>query len=169
MASLAHHNSGVLIPRDEYEELTEALATVFRIGARFTPALIERLDLIDGDTDEEPGGDDEPLRANGDTLDAAWVEWDGLTPVQRRGGILHASQNEDDELYGDETDGNGAEDEPCAWFDVMGNGPGCAVADNGIADGGGMQDAHGVDNYGLTYGIDQTKLPFPGCGPDKGV
>ena len=53
MASVLHHNSGILIPRDEYEELTEALATVFRIGSRFTPRLIERLDLIDGDSDFE--------------------------------------------------------------------------------------------------------------------
>ena len=57
MASLAHHNSGILIPRDEYEELTEALATVFRIGARFTPRLIERLDLTDGDPDLEDATD----------------------------------------------------------------------------------------------------------------
>lgn len=57
MASVLHHNSGILIPRDEYEELTEALATVFRIGARFAPRLIERLDLIDGDADEEDAED----------------------------------------------------------------------------------------------------------------
>ena len=30
---------------------------------------------------------------------------------------------------GDETDGNGAEDEPCAWFATCGNGPGCLTAD----------------------------------------
>ena len=58
MTSTPLHNSGILIPRDEYEELTEALATVFRIGARFTPSLIERLDLIDGDPDIELNGDE---------------------------------------------------------------------------------------------------------------
>jgi hypothetical protein len=30
---------------------------------------------------------------------------------------------------GDETDGNGAEDEPCAWFATCGSGPGCLTAD----------------------------------------
>ena len=64
MVDLLHHNSGVVIPRDEYEELTDALATVFRIGARFTPKLIERLDLIDGDPDIELNGDEtDPDRA----------------------------------------------------------------------------------------------------------
>ena len=53
MGELLHHNSGVVVPRDEYEELTEAMATVFRLGARFLPSLVERLDLIDGDADDE--------------------------------------------------------------------------------------------------------------------
>lgn len=45
---------------------------------------------------------------------------------------------------GDETDGNGAEDEPCAWF-AFDRGPGCAVADAGISDSGALQEAHGAD------------------------
>jgi hypothetical protein len=75
MASVLHHNSGILIPRHELEELTEAMATVFRIGSRFTPRLIERLDLADGDPDlEGECSEDEisrcddigrPVRANG--------------------------------------------------------------------------------------------------------
>ena len=43
--------SAILTPRDKYDELTEAVATVFRIGSRFTLRLIERLNLIDGNPD----------------------------------------------------------------------------------------------------------------------
>lgn len=45
---------------------------------------------------------------------------------------------------GDETDGNGAEDDVCAWF-AFDRGPGCAVADAGISDSGALQEAHGAD------------------------
>jgi hypothetical protein len=35
-----------------------------------------------------------------------------------------------------ETDGNGAEDEPCAWFRVFNGNPGCAISDPGELDDG---------------------------------
>lgn len=53
MSNLLHHNSGIILPRAEYEELTEALATVFQIGAKFMPQLIARLDIEDGEPDYE--------------------------------------------------------------------------------------------------------------------
>jgi len=33
------------------------------------------------------------------------------------------------EFNGDETDGGGAEDEPCAYFRTFGEGPGCSISD----------------------------------------
>ena len=143
MASLAHHNSGILIPRDEYEELTEALATVFRIGARFTPRLIERLDLTDGDPDVE---------ANGDEMDGTFAEDDQGIVVAGYGPGCETTDA--GELDGDETDGNGAEDEPCAWFPLYQEGAGCPIADNGLADTGGLYEQQGSD----------TDLLIPGGG-----
>ena len=53
MASLLHHTGGVLLSRAEYDELTEAMATVMRIGATYAPRMIDRLDREDGDPDLE--------------------------------------------------------------------------------------------------------------------
>lgn len=174
MASLLHHNSGILVPRAEYEELTEALATVFRIGARFTPSLIERLDLIDGDPDDEPGGDDEPLRANGDSDDVAWIEWQTMRGSRKPGPNI--IQGEED----DEEDDSPEEDDPHGQCDEDGintaigltlgeHGPGCAYSDTGIADSGGLQDAHGVDgDRWLTWDTDQTRIKsVPGYDRDS--
>ena len=49
--------------------------------------------------------------------------------------------NPDTEANGDETDCNGAEDEPCGWFALHSEGPGCPVADPG----GGEHDGREVD------------------------
>jgi len=57
MAELLHTKTGILIPRGDLEELTEAMATVFRIGARLTPRMIDWLDRIDGDADLEDATD----------------------------------------------------------------------------------------------------------------
>ena len=48
----------------------------------------------------------------------------------------------DTEADGDETDCNGAEDEPCGWFALHGDGPGDAVADPG----GCEHDGRELDN-----------------------
>lgn len=114
MASVLHHNSGILIPRDEYEELTEALATVFRIGSRFTPRLIERLDLNDGDPDDET--DDPDLEPIGDEEDGAWIEWNTMRGSQKRGPNILPTYNEDDEdddpAENDDPAGGAVDDEP---------------------------------------------------------
>lgn len=47
-----------------------------------------------------------------------------------------ADGDPDRELAGDETDGNGAEDDECAYFATLGNGPGCGVTDDDICDDG---------------------------------
>lgn len=151
MASLAHHNSGILIPHDEYEELTEALATVFRIGARFTPRLIERLDLTDGDPDDET--DDPDLEPIGDEADGAWIEWNTMRGSQKRGPNILPTYNEDDEdddpreANGDETDGDFAEDEFAARFRISPGGPGCVISDpdEGVDDKGEMDDEREPD------------------------
>jgi hypothetical protein len=106
--------------------------------------LVTLLDVWDGDPDEET--DDPDLEPAGDEKDAAWIEWNTMRGSQKRGPNILATQNEDDEdddpaePDGDETDGNGAEDEPCAWFAAYDRGPGCEVADPGIADTGGFYD-----------------------------
>jgi hypothetical protein len=58
MGDLLHHNSGIVIPRAEFEALADAMATILRIGYQFCPTLIERLDAVDGDADYEQ--DDHP-------------------------------------------------------------------------------------------------------------
>lgn len=123
--NLAHHNSGILIPRAEYEELTEAMATVLRIGSRFTPSLIERLDRSDGDPDLEDNNDREAT--DGDDRDIAWVEWHTMRRIQKRGPNF-AQFNEDDE-----------DDDPSGQYDEdyytgpakAGEGAGCPISDPG--------------------------------------
>lgn len=148
MGSALHHNSGILIPRDEYEELTEALATVLRIGSHFAPRLIERLDLADGDPDNEPGGDVEPALANGDCEDAAYIDWDQMRGSQKRGPNVLPTYNEDDEdddpAEEDDDPGQCTEDEISSGAMADGwqfnRGPGCQLSDEGIADAGGFYD-----------------------------
>lgn len=70
--------------------------------------------------DHEPGGDAEG---------GAWIEWHNLRGSQK-GGPNIASDNEDDELAGDETDGQFGEDEEAALFARLNRGPGCIIADS---------------------------------------
>lgn len=112
-----------LFERDEIEDAVDAL--------------IAYLDARDGDTDlESPGAEDNfeiPAGQLRDTDDRPGC------PI-----------SDPDEWVGDEQDGNGTEDEPCAWFDGMGNGAGCPIADPG----GDQQDADA--GYTLAYSVDQT-------------
>ena len=93
--------------------------------AVFLTVAIDLMDAMDDDPDLEPCGDDEAPFADGDTGDVSWAE----IPALR--GRLIAGRNEDDELAGDETDGNAAEDDECAWFAIAGCGAGCEVSDAG--------------------------------------
>lgn len=57
--------------------------------------------------------------------------------IERAIEALDAIDGDPDlEPDGDETDGNGAEDEPCAWFTGYRRGPGCEVSDAGGEDDG---------------------------------
>ncbi|QDM40358.1 hypothetical protein [Altererythrobacter sp. TH136] len=160
-----HHNSGILIPRSEYEELTEALATVFRIGAKFTPRLVDRLDLQDGDPDLEDSGDDEPA---GDEKDGAWIEWHQMRGSPKRRSNILPTYNEDDEeddpSEEDDHSGQCTQDEISSGVPSFGwGGPmaaGCPIADPGIADSGAVQDAYGLD--APNYGVDQSQPLSPG-------
>jgi hypothetical protein len=96
--------------------------------------LVDILDLLGGDPDAET--EDPDLEPAGDEKDAAWAEWHTLRSSQKRGPHILAGQNEDDELGGDETDGNGAEDEEVAWFRTVHSGPGCTVSDSDTGDDG---------------------------------
>jgi len=110
----------------------------------FIAVAIDLLDLADGNADEEDATDleDDFLlseRAEGsgagqvaDTESGAYAEWHTLRADQRKAGacLVHSCGHEDDELGGDETDGNGAEDEEVAWFRTVRAGPGCTVSDS---------------------------------------
>lgn len=70
--------------------------------------------------------------------------------------LLDAIDGDSDvELNGDELDASRAEDDFIEYGQT--GTPGCPIADPGIADDGGLQDAHSVDSGALQYGIDQTK------------
>jgi hypothetical protein len=88
------------------------------------PDFSPRFDGQPGDlADHEPGGDEEAgAFANGP-----------LRAPQRRAGmsLVKACGSEDDELGGDEADGNGTEDEDCAWFRRFAGSVGCPIADPG--------------------------------------
>jgi hypothetical protein len=129
--------------------------------------LVALLDIWDGDPDDEPNGDDEPLRANGDSEDGAWIEWHTMRGSQKRGPIVLASFSEDDEdddpAEEDDPQGECSEDEiscgPGHWGgfrDFRESGPGCPYSDAGIADDGALAEAHGVLS-GPNYGIDQSQ------------
>lgn len=115
-----------------------------KLGAAIE-VMIALLDLTQPDTEAEPMTWPEDCRAidcahlpddsesAGDEDDAAWIEWHAMHPNQRRGPNRTAGQ-EDDEAAGDEEDGDFAEDEPCARFAELLDGPGCSVADPGEDD-----------------------------------
>lgn len=74
-----------------------------------------------------------PLRpARADCKTGSYAEWHTLNAPQRRAEacLVDSCGHEDDELTGDETDGNGAEDEEAAWFRTVRSGPGCTVSDS---------------------------------------
>lgn len=115
--------------------------------AAFVTVAIDLLDVMDGDPDAETGEgaeDDFVLPPSNvefatncpatDSIEhdaGSYAEWHTLRAAERRNGTCMADPcgNEDDELAGDETDGNGAEDEDVAWFRNMKAGPGCTVSD----------------------------------------
>jgi hypothetical protein len=75
--------------------------------------LVALLDIWDGDADTEPNGDDEAREADGDTRDAAWIEWDRLAPGLKGVSNITGRDNEDDEEDDarEEDDGDSAVDD----------------------------------------------------------
>ena len=67
----------------------------------------------------------------------------------------------DEELCGDETDGDFAEDEPCAKFAFYSNGPGCKISDpdEGVDDKG--EEIGAEDSFHLSWAARQSSSP--GC------
>jgi hypothetical protein len=114
--------------------------------ASFIAVAIDLLDTLDGPDD--PDAPDFTPRSDGGPGDpgddfskedeeaGAYAEWTSLEPAQRRQGdcLIAPGRHEDDELEGDETDGNGTEDEECAWFKGPHLAAGCPVADPGGSD-----------------------------------
>jgi hypothetical protein len=82
-------------------------------------ALIAQMDALEGDPDLEP---EEDRCEAGDDMVAAG-------PIVDTGRDLGPGDECDCEDNGDETDGNGAEDEECGYFRHYGTGPGCVVSD----------------------------------------
>jgi hypothetical protein len=121
--------------------------------AGFITVAIDLLDLAEPDTDSDEGDTEDAFafspgaQAHADAYgagcpasdpgDISATEWH----TRRRGkhrqdpGVFgpHGNVHEDDELAGDETDGVGAEDEPCGWFEGRHNGyaGGCPISDPG--------------------------------------
>jgi hypothetical protein len=123
-----------------------------------TPDFSARSDAQPGDpADHERGGDEEA---------GAYVEWTSMLPAQRRRGLplsLNGLQ-EGDEAIGDEQDGDGAEDEECAWFRALGQSAGCPVADPGGCEHDGSEPE---EQAFCSYGIDQTHA-VPETDPTRG-
>lgn len=119
----------------------------------FAEISIALLDLWDGDPDVENATDLEddfalsPLALGFETArgpgcaisdgrgDQAYVEWDKMRASQKRGPNFTAGE-EDDELAGDETDGNFAEDDAAAEFAHIRSGPGCTISDSDYCSAG---------------------------------
>ena len=97
----------------------------------FIAVAIDLIDLSDGDADNEPNGDDEPVEANGDTRDAAYIEWHTMRGSQKCGPNI-ATDNEDDE------DSDPAEDDD----------PGGQCDEDGINTGSGAYMPHGINYAG---------------------
>lgn len=77
--------------------VAEILARLDRTKlATFAQVAIDILDIMDGDSDFELGGDDEPRRADGDTEDPTYAEWTSLRGKQR-GECFWVSDRDDDE------------------------------------------------------------------------
>jgi len=120
----------IAVPAAELRTLADMLVAMSAGCAKAAAAVIERLDEHDGDPEAEDDGNAEPV---GDETDVSWLEW----RPGRRAGQMATGQRpcggnayEDDEPDGDETDGNGAEDEEVAWFRTIRAGPGCTVSDS---------------------------------------
>nr|WP_166177024.1 hypothetical protein [Altererythrobacter segetis] len=88
----------MLIERGDLEKIVETLAALQTASACAFAILNDKLDDIDGDADLEEGGDDEPVSAEGDSNDVAYVEW-ATKPgnLRRRGGPELLAGLEDDE------------------------------------------------------------------------
>lgn len=126
-ADSAHRNadSGLLanavlqLPRNEMERLAQSL--------------IERMDLIDGDPDFEPNGDEQD--SDGDERgDFAWPEWDRRAPYGKQAGVespathVTIGRTEDDEE--DDPHGQCDEDGVNTAFHVLAQvGAGCTISD----------------------------------------
>lgn len=104
--------------------------------AAFIEIAIDLADVMGGDPDVELNGDE--ADDDGDTRDISFSEWHmrGRNKLTDKGGEIEVTVNatEDDEAYGDERDGNGAEDD---FMRHHADGPGCPISDAG---GGAVDD-----------------------------
>lgn len=166
MASALHAN-----PRaGEALALAAQVALYFRqhrdVIEGFAALANDLSDMIDGDPDFEDATnaeDDFALAAlalplnepgpgceigdagehDGSECDSSYPEWQTLKPYQRTAASMPVdTHSEDDELAGDETDGNGAEDEEGSHT-AYGSGPGCVISDpDAEHDGREIDDGH---------------------------
>lgn len=107
--------------------------------------MVDVLDLLHGNPDLEEGGDDEPREAEGDSRDAAWVEWNAMRGSQKRGpNILAGQEDDEDDDPAEQDDDSGQCDEDgvntaldAVRFTYGASGPGCILSDS---DKGGEED-----------------------------
>jgi len=140
-------NSAVPLARHEADAIAELLADIHRQTGGLLVLLTERMNQVDGDPDDEPNGDDEPVSAEGDSGDAAFVEW--VTKpgnLRRHGGPEITGGHEDDE-DGDQDTCAAADDQGGAggrWFDTDG-----LPGDSEDAEDGGDTELNGDEgDYG---------------------
>ena len=93
----AFNGRNVVLDRLMVEQALDSLASAQIAAAAAFAMLNARLDQLDGDADDEPNGDDEAREADGDTLDAAWIELTQMSRRQKLGPMILPTDNEDDE------------------------------------------------------------------------
>ena len=120
--------------------------------------MVALLDIWDGDPDNEPNGDDEPLEANGDTKDSAWIEWAKMSPSLKGLCNVTGRDCEDDEQDNEDRGLDEGEPHFVTLRDLEG-GAGCPIADPGGCQHDGREPSEG--GHCAHYGEDQTKGPLP--------
>lgn len=137
-AYLRAESAPVILPHN-FAQAAAVMAAFDRATLASTiELLVNLLDLFDGDTDLEGEWSEDEM-----STVPAWVSLDAGPgcPIADAGG-----QCDEDEIS-------------TALHVTLRSDPGCALSDPGIADHGGLHEAHGGDDPKLTWAIDQT-APF---------
>ncbi len=192
MGNIPHlSNSAISMERTDLELMLESLVSLQRVSAEMSALLTERLDLVDGDLDLSPDGDElDGTGAEDDFVDHSysWRAEPGC-PISDPDACSAADDNvcgADDGAPGDaedeedddpaEKDDHSEEDDPAGQCDEDGintvflgrwnEGPGCTISDpDAAADDQGCDDINDdreeEESLVPDYGIDQTAGMLP--------